>query len=495
MHRRLAIWVLAVAALLGTGPVAETDTWEVDNFTDIRYYALNANPGDEIVIAAGSYHVTSSLYVTTPDLTFRGATGNRDDVVLYGNGMNEESGVLEGFWAAASGIQLRDLTIRDFWHHGIHICGNPYADDVVVSNIKTVNCGERHVKGSASSGISDNVLIENLWMEQTEEYQPRLDHKVDKYNYIGGIDAMHLNNWTIRDCTAVNIRGATGAGRAAFFLWNGVSNLLLEQNTVIRCGHGISIGNPSGPNNSHVDPWHAVGGTIRNNFILRRGESIDNWAMELDNTKDFNVHNNTIYSEDATYFRTLQIYDAVGEGLTENLELINNILRGRIFDLTTAGGWTSTNDIVDGNGNVVLPEWFVDAAGGNLHLTEQALLALNQALALAEVTDDIDGGPRPAGSFPDIGADEYGSPAGDANYDGQVDGLDYNLWSLHYQQAGNWGEGNFNGDVLADGLDYNIWSLNYGFGSEGAGGLPVPEPACLLLLAAGGGALWVRKRR
>jgi len=408
----LAAWTVTAALLWVTVPGAAAGVWNVSTFGELRTAAFTAIPGDEIVIAAGSYHVTNSLYITTPDLTFRGATGNRDDVVLYGNGMNVESGVLEGFWAAASGIRLENLTIRDFWHHGIHICGTPYADNVVVSNVKTVNCGERHVKGSSGSGVSDNVLIEDLWMEQTEAYLRRPGHSVDEYNYIGGIDAMHLNGWTIRRCTAANIMGAAASSRAGFFLWNGVSDLVLEQSTVIRCGHAISIGNPSGPSGSHVDPWHAVGGMIRNNFILRANLSIDNWALELDNTKDFKVYNNTIYSEDATYFRTLQIYDAVGEGLTTNLDIQQNILRGRILDLTVDGGWTieavqAMGNIVDGNGSQVLAEWFVDAANGDLHLTDLATDAIDQAETLADVTEDIDGDARPVGLGPDLGADEY----------------------------------------------------------------------------------------
>ncbi len=493
---RACVYLLVVLLPGGAALTVWGDTWNVSTFAELRTRAFSASPGDEIVIAPGSYHVTQSLYITTPNLTFRGASGDRDDVVLYGDGMNVNSGVLEGFWAAASGIQLRDLTIRDFWHHGIHICGEPYADNVVVSNVKTVNCGERHVKGSSGSGISDNVLIENLWMEQTEAYLPRLGHPVDEYNYIGGIDAMHINNWTIRDCTAVNIRGATGGGRAAFFLWNGVSNLLLENSTVIDCGHGISIGNPSGPNNSHVAPWHAVGGIIRNNTILRRGETYD-WAMELDNTKDFQVYNNTLYSDDATYFRTLQIYDEPAEGLTTNLQLKNNLIRGDVKDLSS-GDWSraavvAMGNLVDAVGNVVVPAWFADSAAGNLHLTEQATGAIDQAAVLAEVPFDIDGGPRPAGTAPDIGADELASPKGDANYDGKVDGADYTIWADNYKASGNWAKGDFDLSGFVDGADYTLWADNFGFGTGGTGG-SVPEPAGGLLLAAGVMALLRRRR-
>ncbi|KPK80712.1 MAG: hypothetical protein AMJ81_11530, partial [Phycisphaerae bacterium SM23_33] len=63
------------------------------------------------------------------------------------------------------------------------------------------------------------------------------------------------------------------------------------------------------------------------------------------------------------------------------------------------------------------------------------------------------------------GGDDYVLPfhclAGDVNGDKVVDGLDYNVWSLHYQQPGGWREGDLNGDETVDGLDYNIWSMHY----------------------------------
>ncbi|KPK79407.1 MAG: hypothetical protein AMJ81_13295 [Phycisphaerae bacterium SM23_33] len=83
--------------------------------------------------------------------------------------------------------------------------------------------------------------------------------------------------------------------------------------------------------------------------------------------------------------------------------------------------------------------------------------------------------------------------SGDANYDGCVDGLDYNAWSLHYLQAGGWPEGNFNGDGTVDGLDYNAWSMNYKAGCPEAIAA-VPEPAGLAMIAVGGLALFRRRR-
>jgi MYXO-CTERM domain-containing protein len=91
----------------------------------------------------------------------------------------------------------------------------------------------------------------------------------------------------------------------------------------------------------------------------------------------------------------------------------------------------------------------------------------------------------------DISATAVMPKPGDANRDGAVDGLDYNNWSIYYQQpGGGWAGGDFNGDGITDGLDYNIWSLFY----EGEGSQTVPEPAGLALLAAGGLALLRRRR-
>jgi len=509
--RRLAVGVV----MLGVAGVGMGMVWNVSTFSQLRDAGRYALPGDEIVIAPGQYHVTTALYITTPNLVFRGATGNRDDVVLYGNGMNVNSGPTECFYPAADGVELHNVTIRDFWHHGIHITGtgssttDGYADNVVISNVKTINCGERHIKGSASSGISRNVLIENLWMEQTEEYVRRPGHPVDEYNYIGGIDAMHIDGWTIRDSTAVDIRGVTGYSRAAIFLWNGVSDVTIERNRIVRCGHGISIGNPSGPtsDNNHTYPYHAEGGVICNNFILRRQKEyveeeddekvIYNWALELDNVKDFEVHNNTIYSHAAAYGRLIEINDTGDVGKVTNLDMRNNIIRGGVKD-AAVGDWShavlvAAGNLVDTTGAVVRTDWFVDPLAGDLHLTAAALAAIDAGVSLAKVLDDFDTGIR--SGLPDMGADEFQIPSpGDANQDGKVGIADLVALADHYGLVGipSWAQGDFNRDGVVGIADLSILADHYG---DRLGGASVPEPAAVCLVAAGALCLPARRRR
>jgi len=88
---------------------------------------------------------------------------------------------------------------------------------------------------------------------------------------------------------------------------------------------------------------------------------------------------------------------------------------------------------------------------------------------------------------------------GDAQPDGKVDGGDYTIWADNYGKtdapawsAGGWTVGNFTEDANVDGGDYTVWADNYGYGT---GGAPVPEPATLLVLAAGAAAVICRRRR
>ena len=48
----------------------------------LKTAVANASDGDEIVLAAGTYTMTNALTFSVANVTMRGATGNRDDVVL-----------------------------------------------------------------------------------------------------------------------------------------------------------------------------------------------------------------------------------------------------------------------------------------------------------------------------------------------------------------------------------------------------------------------------
>ncbi len=469
-------WKLAGVAvtMLALCNVAGATVWNVSNVSQLNTAIGSLGYGDEVILAPGTYDLDTyghTYGIWTHNVTIRGSTGNRDDVVLYGGGMNNSGGVYEGFQIYTDDVAISDLTLSGFYNHAIHF--QPGADRSHINNVRTLNIGQQHMKGGNSNpNAIVGGIIENCLMDQTIA---RTNHPI--LNYTGGVDLLGATNWIVRDNVAMNIQGETGEGGGAIFLWQKIVNPTVERNVVIDCDRGIAMGNPG-----YLQPDSVVGGIVRNNFVSHANEV----NMELVATTGLKVYNNTLWGTGgSSYSRCVNIYGTA----TSGLDITNNIIHGLVQDYGVTG-YTLTNNV---QGLASSIPWFVDVFGGDLHLTELAIGALDAAALLAAITDDIDGGPRPVGAFPDIGADEYGSPTGDANYDGLVDGLDYTIWSNNYYQSGTWSDADFSGDALVDGLDYIIWSNNYGFGYPVSPGGAIPEPACGVLLVLG--ILALRRRR
>lgn len=409
-RRSLGVVVALSVMLLACGPAAAT-VWNISNVPQLDTALSGLGSNDELILQPGTYYLDRVVALNTPGVTIRGASGNRDDVILIGGGMNTH-GVDEGITVGSSNVTIRDLTLKSFFYNAVHLRAESDISGIVVSNVKTWNVGERHVKGSWDGNVShtlDNTLIENMYMLQTE---PRLDTNPSGSDYIGGMDIMSTNNLIIRDCVAEGVRGFTGGGNASIFLWQGHNNFLVERNIIIGTNKGIGIGLTYPPSQSISGGWHADGGIIRNNFILRSdGYDGNNIGMELCHVKNVEVYNNTLYSPDPGYRRTLSLWDNPSFP-NENLQIVNNIIRGTCWYNTdsSAGvnaGVAAMGNIVDNDGSVVPPEWFVDALAGDLHLTGLATAAIDAATALADVPEDIDGEFRPVGTLPDMGADEF----------------------------------------------------------------------------------------
>jgi hypothetical protein len=390
--KRRATLVAAAIALVACVQ-AGAATWNCYTIYDLENAMRNYAPGDELVIYPGTYYEEAYLRFSRGAVTIRGSTGNRDDVIIQGPGINTNLDPKEGLVLISDDITVKDLTIRGFYYNGIHVQGESDCDRPIIRNVKIIDCGERYIKGSTNTGNSsavvDNLLIEDCYMEQITSLSGHPDN-----DYVGGIDMMGLNAPVIRRNVFKNIRGATGAGRGAIFLWNGINNCTVERNQIISCDRGICIGNPGAPSHAYMPGYHSSGGIVRSNMVLR-GAYI---GMELCFTNNLKVSHNTVYSADASYFRTLHLYDSAGQ--TNNLQMSYNIIRGQTLDNAT-GTHYSTGDIT---GYTPQANWFVDPANGNFHLTSNATSCFDAAPLTADVPTDYDGEMRPF--RPDIGADE-----------------------------------------------------------------------------------------
>jgi hypothetical protein len=127
---------------------------------------------------------------------------------------------------------------------------------------------------------------------------------------------------------------------------------------------------------------------------------------------------------------------------------------------------------------------FANVAGNDYHL-KTGSPAINAGTRVSAPYADLAGLPRPAGGSIDIGAYEFGALLGDFSRDGAVSASDFVMWrntldSTVTRFAG--ADGNGNG--LIDQADNALWRAHFGGSAAGSGGA-IPEPAALVLVAAG----------
>jgi hypothetical protein len=143
------------------------------------------------------------------------------------------------------------------------------------------------------------------------------------------------------------------------------------------------------------------GGVIRNNFVFANRTELfssdDGFdtGIALWQACGSRVLHNTVASTQAPFSSIEWRFSRT------DVDLINNLVTHNLMD--RGGNATLTNNLQ--NQPLSL---FVDGSGGDLHLAATATNAIDQVVAPAEVSDDIDGDTRPIGSASDIGADEYG---------------------------------------------------------------------------------------
>ena len=86
---------------------------------------------------------------------------------------------------------------------------------------------------------------------------------------------------------------------------------------------------------------------------------------------------------------------------------------------------------------------------------------------------------------------------GDANLDGQVDGLDFIEWNRNkFTPVAAWSAGDFTANGFVDGDEFIEWNRNKFLNSDSVAA--VPEPSGLLptvLVLAGGLCGWAFRRR
>lgn len=212
--------------------------------------------------------------------------------------------------------------------------------------------------------------------------------------YTNGISAHRAHRWVVRDNEWYRIRTPGNAPVPTILFWSESSDTVVERNLLVDCYQGIAFGNSSHTSGDHT------GGIVRNNFIY--ASMPHDVVIEMVRATGWLVAHNTallLNPDGLDWGMEARFSDSQGT-------FAYNLTNMRIWHDRDGGQGTLVGNVTNAQTG-----WFVDTAAGDLHLRATATVAIDQAATLAQVTDDFDGDPRPIGSAPDVGADEYGTPA------------------------------------------------------------------------------------
>jgi len=369
-------------------PAPEGDVVRVSTESALQSAVANLVSGRTIVIEPGTYNLSSALYLnrTVENVTIRGATDSCNDVVLVGRGMSNSSygNVPHGVWIGkAKRATIANLTIRDVWFHPIQLDPSGGAQAPRIYNVRMVDAGEQFVKSSADAdgtGVDDGV-VEYCTMEYTT---------TARSNYTNGVDVHMGANWVVRRSLFKNIRAPAGqlAGPAVL-MWNRSRGSVVEGNVFLNCQYGIALGLLGSRSDDHQ------GGIVRNNFFHRSAGQSGDVGIVLNNSAGTKVLHNTVVLS-GTYSNAIEYRFAATTGVEIRGNLCDSLVRLR----------DGASGTVAGNITNAQAGWFVDAAAGDLHLSDAATGAIDKASAHPDVVTDFDGESRPSDGAWDAGADE-----------------------------------------------------------------------------------------
>ncbi|MCA9387992.1 MAG: hypothetical protein KC653_03005, partial [Candidatus Andersenbacteria bacterium] len=239
-----------------------------------------------VVINPGTYTIDRGLWIAGENVTFRGATGNRDDVRILGGGMGYGAST-HIFMVAADNVTIADMTIGEVYNHAVQVHGeSPFdADGFLLHNVRVVDTREQMLKGSyraSDNNGPDNGTVECSVFEYTAGIGPQW--------YIGGVDVHDGTNWVIRYNTFKDIQSpdSTIAEHGVHF-WSNSDGTLVHDNVFINNDRAIGFGL------GDYGRGHGSG-TIRNNYIYH-DTSAGDVGIGLESATDVDVYDNVILHE------------------------------------------------------------------------------------------------------------------------------------------------------------------------------------------------------
>ena len=397
--RRVVTTLLLLATSAG---VASGAIVPVSTAAALRTAIDNAQPGDVITLAPGTYVITQNLLCDTP------GTADRSIVVRAaapGSAVIQSS-ALEGFKVSAPYWTFENLVVEGTCaddsdcEHAFHIFGNAEWTVIRRNVVRDFNAQIKSNGAGNPFVFPDDVLIEGNELYDTAARQT--SNPVTKLDVVGG------RRWVVRANAIHDYEKGGGDGISYGAFLKGNSRQGIFERNLVRCrtpgspfNGGIRLGlsfggGGSGPPSICEDgtctPEHQ-NGVMRNNLIL----ACDDVGIYLNAAASSGIYANTLYDTDGIDVRFL----------ASSADLRDNVLSGQIRN---RDGGTST----EGNNleMVSLAEWeawFATPAAADFTLSDGSSI-VDAGAPLDAVADDYCGALRRSGP-PDLGALEYPTPA------------------------------------------------------------------------------------
>jgi parallel beta-helix repeat protein len=436
------------------------------------------NPGDVVTVRPGKYagfNLTRDGTAAAPIKFFAepGVLINQPNPVRTDQGINLENAshvIIDGF--SVTGMQKAGV-------RSVGVDGDTFASFVTIRNVHSYNNG---YWGILTGFVNDLLIENNVTSGSAVEHGIYVSNSGDRPIIRDNIVFDNRGN-------GIHMNGDANLGGDGL-----ISNAVVSGNLIYNNAKLNAQGVPGGGSGINMDG--VQNSRIENNLLYFNHASgislysIDGAAGSSGNV----VVNNTVYqAADGRW--ALNIQDASINNTVRNNILIHPGTRGAI-DISTDSrpGFTSDNNIVNnqfttGGSNYNLSQWqsltgqdahsavgtpaqlFVNPTASDLKWQDYHLLpgtiAVNAGTSFQAPAADIDGNTRPINSLFDIGADEWGTGAttADFNGDGAVNVADYVVWR---KTGRTWPA-------------YQLWRSNFGAAAGPESGT-VPEPEALALL-------------
>jgi parallel beta-helix repeat protein len=375
-------------------------TVHVSTYTALRNACVQALPGDTIIVAPGTYTITGATRIMISNrpgpVLLRGATGNPADVVIRGQGQDNNAVLMVFNLDNSPRWTFRDLTVRDSYYHGFKYDGS--STDCSLINVIMRDHGESGVKGTSNPAIGvwpDRLLVDSCDIGFTQA-------SGGTRSVVEGVDGVGVNDWIIRNSRFVNVQ-KNGAPAYAIFTKGNSSNTIIEGNRFENCFIAASFGGGGTGAQFFRDndqTYEHRNGIIRNNIMMRCTDA----GVYINKGVNCRISNNTLFE----CVLTIQLRFPQSSGYVRN----NLVLRAptnpnepvvRLRDGATLLGAAANLAAISAD--------FVQSAGGfaqlDLHLAASSQ-AIDAGVDLpSDVPYDIEGQNRPSGGGWDVGAYEF----------------------------------------------------------------------------------------